>query len=263
MKSIWLIGVFLLAANLFAKESGKINLVELDVGYLMSTADSTISFRFADDRTCTISTNFLRQELKKSTKVVKFNVDRGIKFVGFDTISVKPAGCDRAKVDSVAWERAWEKSEAAAPDRVVQCFSPEPDYAWFTAPSPVADSAAPVADTALPLHGVTLSGIYFVAVALVMAVDGSAPAVKFETKWDRHPMTKTGDYYVFKTGRRFILPMASYCFDIGGGEYLPHVLKKGRGGAYITAVDSLAIIGNGGQNGYNFYTKPIKTDRFK
>jgi hypothetical protein len=240
VKSSFLVFVSLLCLPLLAKQSScKIDIATIDVNYLKSTNDAFTVIQFPDS-SITLPTKFLRKALiEDSIKVLKFNMRRGVRLTGIDTTY-----------------------KAESQTKAVQSFSSEPDAVFIPASADAVGSGQNV-EGSLPLHGVTLSGVYFVAVTLITAVDGSVPFVKFESLWQRKPMTKFGNYYIFRTGHRFILPKATYCFDIGGsGEYLPHVLKKGRGGAIISQIDTTEIISND-DHGYNFCSKPIKTDFFK
>jgi hypothetical protein len=273
MRPYWWFFVILLSLPLFAQGSGKVEIVNVYVNTLAGHPnDSAITIKFSDYST-PVTIGFLKYMYygQKRAKVVHCRLNRDIGLVEdsdeqkiaaasdvrlakvdttYQTVVLPPVVVPRKKdQESSPWEAAYVPCTTATPPP--QGYEP-----------PVMSAATPVEEASLPLYGVTAGGIYFVAKDLVTAVEGSVPRVLFETRWQRYPMVASGKYYIFRSGRRIILPLASYCFDIGGNEYLPHVLYKGRGGAFASQINNADIKDN--KNfGYNFMTVPIKTDEIK
>jgi len=105
-------------------------------------------------------------------------------------------------------------------------------------------------------YGVTPSGIYFVSKNMVQKVEGQAPKFMSSiTNWKRKGMKLSGAYYVYASGKN-VKRIQIFCFDVGGGSYLPHLLiTLGLEDAFI--IKHTDVIDNEG-GGFNFRVEPAK-----
>lgn len=99
-------------------------------------------------------------------------------------------------------------------------------------------------------YGVTEDGVFFISEELIKDAGGDAPKMLSGLNglnWVPKRMELENGYYIYRYGKR--VAGAEFCFDIGGGSYLPHAL---------VGDSRISHYKDNGQGGYNFRMKALK-----
>jgi hypothetical protein len=100
------------------------------------------------------------------------------------------------------------------------------------------------------LYGVNADGIYFISADLVKAANGSGiPKLLAAPTFKAEAMKLDGNYYVASGKKPRAGSKTDFCFDIGGGQFVPHALIDD---ARIKVEDAT----DNGVGGYNFRMAP-------
>lgn len=107
-------------------------------------------------------------------------------------------------------------------------------------------------------YGYQSDGTSWLAANLVSATEGSVPKLKsLPDNWAPRAMVLDGQYYVCHGKPRLAGSWVDFCFDIGGGHYIPHALQQIDDQSILANVNQDEIVSNG-VNGYNFHCKVVK-----
>jgi len=105
-------------------------------------------------------------------------------------------------------------------------------------------------DASKSMYGVSPDGMIYIHKSYIDKTEGKKPMVKCSPNWANKAMTLKGDYYVYETGRKIIMPL-TWCVAIGSERYIPHALD----GVDVVGLDPADIKDNG-KGGFNFMTAP-------